>query len=248
MSGHSRWSTIKHKKAAADAKKGRIWTKAIKEVTIAARLGGGDPNGNPRLRKAIEACRAVNMPQENIIRAIKRGTGELEGANYEELTYEGVGPAGVLLLVDVVTDNRNRTAAEIRKIFEKAGGQMSGGAAAWGFERKGQVRLDKSAASEEQLFEVALNAGAEDIEDTGDEWVVTTPADTVDAVRDALEKAGIKVKSSSLAMVPKSTTPVTGADAAAVLKLVDALDDHDDVQNVWANFEIPDEELARLEA
>src|SRR4051794_6702331 len=149
MSGHSRWSTIKHKKAASDAKRGRIWTKVIKEVTIAARMGGGDASGNPRLRTAIDACRAANMPAENITRAIKRGTGELEGISYEELTYEGVGPAGVLVLVDVVTDNRNRTAAEIRKVFEKAGGQMSGGSAAWGFERKGQVRLDKAAATEE---------------------------------------------------------------------------------------------------
>jgi YebC/PmpR family DNA-binding regulatory protein len=248
MSGHSRWSTIKHKKAASDAKKGRVWTKAIKEVTIAARMGGGDPNGNPRLRKAIDACRAVNMPAENITRAIKRGTGELEGASYEEITYEGVGPAGVLLLVDVVTDNRNRTAAEIRKIFEKAGGQMGGaGSAAWGFERRGQIRLDKKAATEEQLFDVALGAGAEDIEDTGDEWVVTTPSDAVDVVREALEKAKLAVKSAQLAMVPKSTTPVAGADAAAVLKLVDTLDDHDDVQNVWANFEISDEEMSRLE-
>jgi YebC/PmpR family DNA-binding regulatory protein len=248
MSGHSRWSTIKHKKAASDAKRGRIWTKIIKEVTIAARMGGGDANGNPRLRKAVDAARAANMPAENITRAIKRGTGELEGINYEELTYEGVGPAGVLLLVDVVTDNRNRTAAEIRKIFEKAGGQMTGGAAAWGFDRKGQVRLDKKAATEEQLFDLALGAGAEDIADDGEEWSVTTPVDSVDAVQKALESAKIAVKSAQLAMVPKNTTPVAGSDAAKVLGLVETLDDHDDVQNVWANFDIPEEELAKLEA
>lgn len=246
MSGHSRWSTIKHKKAASDAKKGRLWTKAIKEVTIAARMGGGDPNGNPRLRKAVDACRALNMPADNITRAIKRGTGELEGTSYEELTYEGVGPAGVLLLVDVVTDNKNRTAAEIRKIFEKAGGQMSGGAAAWGFERKGQLRLDKSATSEEQLFDVALGAGAEDITDEGEEWVVTTPPDAVDAVQKALESAKIAVKSSQLVQMPKNSAPVSGADAAAVLKLVETLDDHDDVQNVWTNFDISEEEMATL--
>jgi YebC/PmpR family DNA-binding regulatory protein len=246
MSGHSRWSTIKHKKAASDAKRGRLWTKAIKEVTIAARMGGGDINGNPRLRKAADACRALNMPADNITRAIKRGTGELEGISYEELTYEGVGPAGTLLLVDVVTDNKNRTAAEIRKIFEKAGGQMTGGAAAWGFERKGQVRLDKKSATEEQLFDLALGAGAEDIADDGDEWSVTTPAESLDAVQKALEAAKIAVKTGQIVMVPKNTAAVSGADAQAVLKLVDTLDDHDDVQNVWANFDLSEEEAAKL--
>ncbi|MEI8256383.1 MAG: YebC/PmpR family DNA-binding transcriptional regulator, partial [Deltaproteobacteria bacterium] len=195
MSGHSRWSTIKHKKGAADAKRGRIWTKLIKEVTIAARMGGGDISGNPRLRKAADAARGANMPAENITRAIKRGTGELEGVSYEELTYEGVGPAGVLLLVDVVTDNRNRTAAEIRKIFEKAGGQMTGGAAAWGFDRKGEIRLEKKAATEEQLFDVALGAGADDIADDGEEWAVTTSVEMVDTVSKALEAAKIPFKS-----------------------------------------------------
>jgi len=246
MSGHSRWSTIKHKKGAADAKRGRIWTKVIKEVTIAARMGGGDPNGNPRLRKAVDLCRAANMPAENITRAIKRGTGELEGVSYEELTYEGVGPGGVLLLVDVVTDNRNRTAAEIRKIFEKAGGQMSGGAAAWGFERKGQVRLDKKVATEEQLFDVALGAGADDIADEGDEWAITTSIEAVDGVAKALETAKIAVKSALPVMVPKNTTEVKGDEAAKLLGLVETLDDNEDVQNVWANFDVSEEELQML--
>ncbi len=247
MSGHSRWSTIKHKKAASDAKRGRIWTKVIKEVTISARMGGGDVTGNPRLRKAVDAARAANMPAENITRAIKRGTGELEGVNYEELTYEGVGPAGVLLLVDVVTDNRNRTAAEIRKIFEKAGGQMTGGAAAWGFDRKGQVRLDTAAATEDQLFDVALGAGADDIANEGDEWAVTTSVEAVDAVAKALEAAKIAVKSAAPAMIPKNTVQVAGDDARKLLGLVETLDDHDDVQNVWANFDVSEEELAKLE-
>ena len=246
MSGHSRWSTIKHKKAASDAKRGRIWTKLIKEIAIAARMGGADPNGNPRLRKAVDAARGANMPQDNINRAIKRGTGELEGISYEELTYEGVGPAAVLMLVDVVTDNRNRTAAEIRKIFEKAGGQMTGGAAAWGFERKGQIRLEKKAASEEQLFDVALGAGADDIADDGEEWVLTTPADAVDTVARALEQAKIGVKSSQPVMVPKNTAAVTGDDVTKVLTLVETLDDNEDVQNVWANFEISDDDMARF--
>jgi YebC/PmpR family DNA-binding regulatory protein len=246
MSGHSRWATIKHKKAASDAKKGRAWTKLIKEVTIAARMGGGDAGGNPRLRKAVDAARAANMPAENITRAIKRGTGELEGVSYEELTYEGIGPAGVLLLVDVVTDNRNRTAAEIRKIFEKAGGQMTGGAAAWGFDRKGQVRLEKKAATEEELFDIAIGAGAEDIAAEGDDWAVTTPVESVDAVAKALEAAKIAVKSAAPIMVPKNTTAVGGDEAQRVLNLVETLDDHDDVQNVWANFDVSEEELARL--
>jgi YebC/PmpR family DNA-binding regulatory protein len=247
MSGHSRWATIKRKKAASDAKKGNAWTRALKEVAVAAR-GGGDPAGNPRLRKAIDACKAVNVPADNITRAIKRGTGELEGASYEELTYEGVGPAGVLVLMDVVTDNRNRTAAELRKIFEKAGGTMSGGSAAWGFERKGQVKLDRKSATEEQLFDTALGAGAEDIADEGEEWVVTAPAETVEDVRIALEAAKIAVRSSGIAMIPKNQVTVGVAEAPAVLKLVDTLDEHDDVQAVWAAFELSDEAAAALDA
>jgi len=248
MSGHSRWSTIKHKKAASDAKRGRIWTKALKEVTIAARMGGGDINGNPRLRKAVELCRNANMPQENITRAIKRGTGELEGITYEEITYEGTGPAGVFFLVEIVTDNKNRTAAEVRKIFEKGGGQMAAkGAAAWAFDRKGQIRLEKKAATEDQLIDFSAQ-GVEEVEQDGEEWLVTTTAETVDVVREAMEKAKIAVKSSQIAMVPKNPTMVSATDAVALLKLVDNLDDHDDVQHVWANFDVSEEDLQQLEA
>lgn len=247
MSGHSRWSTIKHKKGAADARRGKIWTKAIKEITVAARMGGGDPSGNPRLRKAVDAARAENMPGDNITKAIKRGTGELEGINYEEITYEGTGPGGTLFLVDVLTDNRNRSVAEVRKIFEKGGGNMgAAGAAAWAFDRKGQIRLAKKAATEEQLFEVAVGAGAEDVLDVGDEWLVTTAAAQVDVVRNALEAARIEVKAAQLAMVPKNVVPATGRDAEQLMRLAENLDDNDDVQNVWSNFDISEEEAARL--
>jgi YebC/PmpR family DNA-binding regulatory protein len=247
MSGHSRWSTIKHKKAASDAKTGTVWTKLIKEIAVAARMGGGDPSGNPRLRKAMDAARAENMPTDNIQRAVKRGSGEDGAVSYEEVMYEGTGPAGTLILVDVLTDNRNRTAAELRKIFEKGGGSMgAAGAAAWGFERKGHVRLDRKAATEEQLFDVALGAGAEDIAEDGDEWLVTTPAAEVDVVRAALEKARVAVKNAQLVRVAKNSVSVAGRDAEVLLRLVETLDDHDDVQSVWANLEVSDEELARI--
>lgn len=246
MSGHSRWATIKHKKAASDAKKGRAWTKLIKEVTVAARMGGGDPMGNPRLRKAVDAARAQNMPAENITRAIKRGTGELEGVAYEELTYEGLGPSGTLLMIEIVTDNRNRSAAELRKIFEKAGGQLQGGSAAWAFDRKGQLRLAKSAVSEEQLFDLALGAGAEDIVDADDEWLVSCPPEALDGVYKALEGAKLALKSSQVAMVAKNIVTLGPAEAPGALRLVDTLDDHDDVQNVWANFDLSEEAAASL--
>ena len=247
MSGHSRWATIKHKKGAADARRGRVWTKLIKEVTVAARMGGGDVNANPRLRTAVEAARGENMPADNITKAIKRGTGEMEGVSYEEITYEGTGPGGTLFLVDVLTDNRNRSVAELRKIFEKAGSTMgAAGTASWAYERKGQIKLAKKAASEEQLFDVALGAGAEDISVEGDEWLVTTPGVELDVVRKALEEAKIEVKSASLAMIPKNLIPVTGRDADQVTRLVETLDDHDDVQNIWSNFDLSDEEIARL--
>jgi YebC/PmpR family DNA-binding regulatory protein len=247
MSGHSKWATIKRKKAALDAKRGNAWTKALKEVAVAAR-SGGDPAGNPRLRKAIDACKALNVPADNITRAIKRGTGELEGAAYEELTYEGVGPGGVLLLVDVVTDNRNRTAAELRKIFEKANGNMTGGAAAWGFDRKGQLKLDKRAATEEQLFELALGAGADDISDEGEEWLIVTAPESVEPVREALEREKIAVKSTGIAMIAKNPVTVGVDDAPTLLRLVDTLEEHDDVQAVWSAFELSDEAAAAVEA
>jgi YebC/PmpR family DNA-binding regulatory protein len=247
MSGHSKWATIKHKKGALDAKRGKLFTKLIKELTVAARMGGGDPGGNPRLRKAISDAKGNAMPGDTITRAIKRGTGEIEGVNYDEITYEGTGPAGTLFLVEAMTDNRNRTVAEIRKVFEKHNGVLgSAGTAAWAFERKGTLALGKE-VTEDQLMEVAVGAGAEDYQDTGEEWQLTTPPDALNAIVEALEKAGIKVKSSGLASVPKVKKPITSRDAQVALNLVEALDDHDDVQNVYADFDISDEELAALE-
>ncbi|MFO0627018.1 MAG: YebC/PmpR family DNA-binding transcriptional regulator [Polyangiales bacterium] len=247
MSGHSRWSTIKHKKAASDAKKGKTWTKVIKEITVAARMGGGDPNGNPRLRKAVDLARSENMPTDNIAKAIKRGTGELEGITYDEVTYEGTGPGGTLFIVESLTDNRNRTVAELRKMFEKNNAVLgTSGTASWAFDRRGQIRLEKKAASEEQLFDVALGAGADDIADEGEEWLVSTPPTEVDVVRNALEAAKIESKSAQIVMVPKNAVQVEGRDAEQVLRLVELLDDHDDVQNVFANFDVSDEEMARI--
>jgi YebC/PmpR family DNA-binding regulatory protein len=246
MSGHSKWATIKHKKGALDAKRGKLFTKLIKEITVAARMGGGDPGGNPRLRKAIADAKGNAMPGDTITRAIKRGTGEIEGAAYEEIVYEGTGPAGTLYLAEALTDNRNRTVAEIRKVFEKHNGVLgSAGTAGWAFERKGQVTVGKE-ATEDQLMEVGVGAGADDYQDTGDEWLLTTPPDALNTVVDALEKANIKPKSSNLAYVPKVKKPLSGRDAQVALNLAEALDDHDDVQNVYADFDISDEELAAL--
>jgi YebC/PmpR family DNA-binding regulatory protein len=249
MSGHSKWATIKHKKGALDAKRGKLFTKLIKEITVAARMGGGDLGGNPRLRKAVADAKGQQMPNDTIHRAVKRGTGELEGAAYEEITYEGTGPGGTLFLTESLTDNRNRTVAEIRKIFEKHNGVLgAAGTAAWAFERKGLLNIEKGAVTEDQLMEVAVGAGAEDYQDGGDEWLLSTPPDGLTAVLDALEKAGVKVKSSSLASVPKIKKPLTGRDAQVAMNLVEALDDHDDVQNVFADFDVSEEELAALES
>jgi YebC/PmpR family DNA-binding regulatory protein len=247
MSGHSKWATIKHKKGALDAKRGKLFTKLIKEITVAARMGGGDPAGNPRLRKAISDAKGQAMPGDTIKRAAQRGTGELEGASYEEITYEGTGPGGTLFLVESMTDNKNRTVAEVRKIFEKNNGAMgAAGTAAWAFERKGLIALGKE-ATEDQLMELAVGAGAEDYSDGGDEWHLTTPPDQLNVILEALEKGGLKVKTSSLAYVPKIKKPLAGRDAQVALNLAEALDDHDDVQNVYADFDISDEELAALE-
>jgi YebC/PmpR family DNA-binding regulatory protein len=246
MSGHSKWATIKHKKGALDAKRGKLFTKLIKEITVAARMGGGDPGGNPRLRKAISDAKGNAMPGDTITRAIKRGTGEIEGVNYEEITYEGTGPAGTLFLVEAMTDNRNRTVAEIRKIFEKHNGVMgSSGTAGWAFDRKGIITLGKE-VTEDQLMELAVGAGAEDYTDVGEEWQLTTPPDALNVVLEGLEKGGLKTKSSSLASVPKVKKPLSGRDAQVALNLAEALDDHDDVQNVFADFDVSDEELAAL--
>jgi YebC/PmpR family DNA-binding regulatory protein len=247
MSGHSKWATIKHKKGALDAKRGKLFTKVIKELTVAARMGGGDASGNPRLRKAIDNAQGAAMPKDTITRAIKRGTGEIEGAAYEEVLYEGTGPTGTLFLVEGMTDNRNRTVAELRKIFEKHSGLLgTGGTAGWAFERKGLIQIAKSAVAEDALMDVAVGAGAEDYSADDDEWTVTTPAEALNIVLEALEKAKIAVKSSSIAYLPKNKKPLTGRDAEVALNLAEALDDHDDVQNVYSDFDISDEDLARL--
>jgi YebC/PmpR family DNA-binding regulatory protein len=247
MSGHSKWATIKHKKGAADAKRGKLFTKLIKELTVAARMGGADPGGNPRLRKAIADSKGQSMPNDLINRAVKRGTGEIEGASYEEITYEGSGPAGTLFLVESMTDNRNRTVAEIRKIFEKHNGLLgAAGTAAWAFDRKGIIVVGKE-ATEDQLMEIAVGSGADDYQDAGEEWHITTPSDVLGVIVEALEKAGIKPKSSQLASVPKNKKPLAGRDAQVAMNLAEVLDDHDDVQNVFADFDVSDEELANLE-
>jgi YebC/PmpR family DNA-binding regulatory protein len=249
MSGHSKWATIKRKKGALDAARGRVWTKLIREIVTAARIGGGDADGNPRLRKAINDARAQQMPADNIKRAIQRGTGELEGAAYEEVLYEGTGPQGTLFLVEGMTDNRNRSAAELRKIFEKHNGQMGGsGTAGWAFDRQGVITLDKSAVSEDQLMEAAVEAGADDYRDEGDVWTVYTPTSELDRVTAALEGAKLPLQSSKIAYVPKNKKVVAGREAEVCLNLVDALDEHDDVQNVFTDFDISEEELQRIAA
>lgn len=249
MSGHSKWATIKHKKGAIDAKRGKLFTKLIKELTVAARMGGGDPGGNPRLRKAIADAKGQSMPNDTIKRAVQRGTGEIEGAAYEEVLYEGTGPGGTLYLVEGMTDNRNRTVAEIRKIFEKNNGVLGGASTAgWAFDRKGILSIEKANATEDRLMEVAVGAGAEDYVDAGEEWQLTTPSDQLNVVLDALEKAKIPVKSSSLAYLPKNKKVLSGRDAEVAVNLAEALDDHDDVQNVFSDFELSEEELAKLNA
>ena len=246
MSGHSKWATIKHKKGAADAKRGRVFTKLIREITVAARMGGGDANSNPRLRKAIGDAKAQQMPADTITRAVKRGTGELEGASYEEVLYEGTGPGGTLVLVEGVTDNRNRTVAELRKIFEKHNGALgSSGTAAWAFDRKGVFRFDGN-VGEDVLMDVAVGAGADDYENTGEGWQVVVPVEAFDVVGKALEAASIAVVQSGIEYLPKNKKSIVGRDAEVVLNLTDALDDHDDVQNVFADFDISDDEMARI--
>ncbi len=247
MSGHSKWATIKRKKGATDAARGKIFTKLIREIVTAARIGGGDADGNPRLRKAIADARAQQMPADNIKRAIQRGTGEIEGANYDEVLYEGTGPGGTLFLVEGMTDNRNRTAAELRKVFERHNGAMGGsGTAQWAFDRLGVITLDKSAVSEEKLMEAAVEAGADDYRDEGDVWTVYTPPEQLDSVSAAFETAKLPMQESKLAFVPKNKKDVAGRDAEVCLNLLDALDEHDDSQNVFADFDISDEEMQRI--
>jgi YebC/PmpR family DNA-binding regulatory protein len=249
MSGHSKWSSIKHKKAAVDAKRGKLFTKLIKEITVAARIGGGDPAGNPRLRHAIIAARAASMPNDTIDRAVKRGTGDLEGVAYVDVTYEGYGPGGMAVLLEALTDNRNRTVADVRSLFSKHGGAMGEtGCVAWMFDRVGQIRTRAGGASEERVLAIAADAGATDVRAEDGAFVVVTEPDVLEAVRRALEEAGVSVHSAEVAVAPKSTVHLTGADAAKALRLLEALEDHDDVQRVSANFDIDDEELSRLSA
>jgi YebC/PmpR family DNA-binding regulatory protein len=247
MSGHNKWSSIKHRKGAQDAKRGKRFTKIIKEITVAARMGGGDAAANPRLRRALDEARLNNMPAENITRAIKKGTGELEGVHYEELMYEGVGPSGVLILCEVMTDNRNRTAAELRKVFEKHHGLLgAAGSAAWAFETKGVIVLAGDAASEEQLFDVAVGAGAEDVQNDGERWHIVTPLEALETVREALAQAKIEAASVSPSKLPKLVKTVGGDDAQVVMNLVETLEDHDDIQKVYTDFEPSPETLAAL--
>ncbi len=238
MSGHSKWATIKHKKGALDAKRGKIFTRLIKEISIAAK-NGGDPDTNPRLRGAIVAAKAENMPADNIKRAIQRGTGELPGATYEEFSLEGYGPGGVAVLIDINTDNRNRTVSEIRHVFQKNGGNMAeAGAVSWMFHKKGDIVVPKSAAKEDDLMAVVLDAGAEDLKDDGDNWEVLSDPSSYEAVLEAVKKAGIQPVSSSVTMIPQNYIKVEGAAANTMIRLMEALEEHDDVQNVHSNFDI----------
>jgi len=247
MSGHNKWSTIKHKKGAADAKRGRIFTRIIREVTIAARMGGGDPSHNARLRSAMTAARAANMPNDTLERAVKRGTGELEGVNYEEVTYEGYGPGGAAVLVETLTDNRNRTVGEVRHIFTKHNGNMGeGGCVAWMFSRVGVITVPKDKIGEEQLFERALEAGADDVREEGGQFEVHCPHAAVHELAERLRAAGVEVESGKVVMVPQTTIKLQGREAEVMVRLYEALEDNDDVQNVWSNFDIEDSLLEQL--
>jgi YebC/PmpR family DNA-binding regulatory protein len=249
MSGHSKWSTIRRKKGAADAKRGKIFTRLIKEISVAARLGGGDPEGNPRLRAAIVSARAENMPKENIERAIKKGTGELEGTTYEELTYEGYGPGGVAIMVEVLTDNKKRTISEIRHHFSRHNGNLGeSGCVSWIFNQKGLILFDKNKVDEERLIEVVIDAGAEDVREREREFEVITGPDQYEDVKRAVEDAGFEYSFAEVTMVPQSTVQLQGKEAEQMLKLMEGLEDSDDIQRVYANFDIPDEVMERLVA
>lgn len=249
MAGHSKWAQIKRKKAVTDARRASRWTKLIRELTVAARAGGGDPGGNPRLRLAIDVARAANMPNDNIERAIKKGTGELEGATYEEVTYEGYGPGGIAIIVEASTDNANRTVADVRYVFSRNGGNLgASNSVAWMFDRLGQITLDATGSDEDRALEDALEAGADDFARDGDLYIVTTAPAALHAVQDALRAKGYTIESAETAMVSKNTVRLEGADAARVLKLVDALEELDDVSKVFANFDIDAAQLAEAEA
>jgi len=246
MSGHSKWATIKHKKAALDAKRGKTFTRIIKEISIAAR-NGGDPDANPRLRTAILAAKGVSMPADNIKKAIMRGTGELEGGQIDEVMFEGYGPGGAAVLVMVATDNRNRTVSEIRHCFSKNGGNLGElGSVAWMFERKSHIAIARDKAGEEQLMNIVLDAGADDLRDDGETWEIISPPEAHDAVLEALRKAGISTEGAEIAMLPKNLVHLEGKQAGAMLRLSEALEEHDDVQNVYSNFDVDEKELAAL--
>jgi YebC/PmpR family DNA-binding regulatory protein len=249
MSGHSKWSSIKHKKAATDSKRGRIFTRLIKEMTVAARNGGGDVDSNPRLRLAVSTAKANNMPAENIKRAIMRGTGELPGITYEEINYEGYGPGGVAIIMYTLTDNKNRTVAELRHLLSKNGGNLGEtGSVGWIFERKGYFVVEKSAAEEEKLMEIALDAGADDISEDGSNFEILTTPENFDVVRSALEASNIKTETAEISMIPQNYIKLEGKNAQTMLKLMETLEDHEDIQNVWSNFDVDESELGGEDA
>ena len=244
MAGHSKWANIKHRKGAQDAKRGKIFTKIIKEITIAARLSGGDLDANPRLRKAVSNGKSNNLPIDNITRAIKKGTGELEGVSYEEVTYEGYGPGGVAIMMDIITDNKNRTVAEVRHLLSKYGGNLGEtGSVAWVFDKKGQIILDSNSGDEDVVFEAALEAGADDFEAEDGFYTVTTDPTSLMDVRDTLEKAGYEIRSTEIEMVPKTLQKLEGKEAQSTLKLMDALEDNDDITKLYSNFDVDEEAL-----
>jgi YebC/PmpR family DNA-binding regulatory protein len=247
MSGHSKWATIKHKKGALDAKRGKIFTRLIKEIAMAAKHGGGDPNGNPHLRTAIAAAKAENMPADNIKRAIQRGTGELPGATYEEFSLEGYGPGGVAVLIEISSDNRNRTVSDIRHVFQKHGGNMAeAGAVSWMFHKKGYIVVPKSAAGEDLLMGVVLEAGGEDLRDDGESWEVLTDPGAYEAVLEAIQKAGITPSMSEISMVPQNYIKLEGQSATAMIRLIEALEEHDDTQHVYSNFDVDEKQLEQV--
>jgi YebC/PmpR family DNA-binding regulatory protein len=244
MSGHSKWHTIKHKKGAADAKRGKVFTRLIKELTVAARSGGGDVDMNPRLRTIVAEAKANNMPRENIERAIRRGTGEEPGVSYEEVMYEGYGPGGVALMIQTLTDNKNRTVGEIRHLLSKHNGNLGAeNSVAWMFSRKGQVVVEKGKVDEDKLLSVALDAGADDMNDDGSGWEIVSPPEAFDTVREAVKKLGVEPATAAIGMIPQNYVKLAGKEAQQMLKLMEAIEDHDDVQHVWANFDIEEKEI-----
>ena len=244
MSGHSKWHTIKHKKGALDAKRGKMFTRIIKELTVAARNGGGDPDSNPRLRTVIADAKAVNMPADNIKKAIQRGTGELPGVSYEEVTYEGYGPGGAAVIIEALTDNKNRTVGELRHMLTKHNGNLAeSNAVAWMFSKKGYIVVDKAGADEEKLLNAVLEAGGDDLRDDGDTWEVLSEPSAFEAVRDAVKALGVEPATAQVAMLPQNYNKLEGKDASNMVRLMDALDDHDDVKQVWSNFDIEEREI-----